>query len=119
MGYLTGDVAADATFGPGDLRAMFPRFTPEALRENRGLVDLLGRIGARAGATPAQVALAWLLAQKPWIVPIPWTRKPARLDENLAALAVRLTPEDLGEIDAVTSTIEVSGARGTGRERYV
>src|SRR5215217_9028225 len=88
MGYLTGDVAPDATFGPGDLRAMFPRFTPEALRANRGLVDLLRRVGARKGATPAQVALAWLLAQKPWIVPIPGTTRLDHLDEDLGALDV-------------------------------
>jgi aryl-alcohol dehydrogenase-like predicted oxidoreductase len=88
-----------------------PRFTPEARIANRVVIDLLARIGKQKGATPAQIALAWLLAQKPWIVPIPGSRKLERLDENIGALAVNLTPDDLREIDSAFSKITVQGAR--------
>jgi aryl-alcohol dehydrogenase-like predicted oxidoreductase len=88
-----------------------PRFTPEARKANQALVDLLGKIAERKKATPAQIALAWLLAQKPWIVPIPGTTKLHRLDENIGAVAVELTPDDLREIDSAASTIAVQGAR--------
>lgn len=101
------------------MRSWFPRFTPEARKANRPLVNLLSRLAAQKQATPAQIALAWLLAQQPWIVPIPGTRKVARLDENLAAASVELTPADLRDIDAATAAIEAHRARGTGRERYV
>ena len=106
-------------FGTSDVRSWFPRFTPEARRANQALVDLLVRIAERKKATPAQIALAWLLAQKPWIVPIPGTRKLERLDENLAAVAIELTSDDLREIDTATSKIMVHGVRGTGQDRYV
>jgi aryl-alcohol dehydrogenase-like predicted oxidoreductase len=94
-----------------DLRAVFPRFTPEARKANQAVVDLLNTIAKRKKATPAQIALAWLLAQKPWIVPIPGTRKLERLDENIGAAAVELTPADLSEIDGAASKIKVHGAR--------
>ena len=94
-----------------DIRSRLPRFTPEALKANRVVIDLLARIGEEKGATPAQIALAWLLAQKPWIVPIPGSRKLARLDENIGALAVELTPDDLREIESAISKITVQGDR--------
>ena len=94
-----------------DFRSTLPRFTPEALQANQALVDLLGQIGQRKKATPAQIALAWLLAQKPWMVPIPGTTKLSRLDENIGALAVHLTPDDLRDIEAAASKITVHGAR--------
>src|SRR5205085_2498491 len=93
-GFLTGKIGEDATFDSTDFRSNLPRFTPEALKANQALIDLFGRIGARKQATPAQIALAWLLAQKPWIVPIPGTTKLHRLDENLGAVSVELTPDD-------------------------
>jgi aryl-alcohol dehydrogenase-like predicted oxidoreductase len=110
-GFLTGAIGADATFSRSDLRSRIPRFEPNALKVNLALVDLLRSIAARKGATPAQVALAWLLARKPWIVPIPGTTKPARLDENLGASSVQLATSDLREIDDVTAAIKVQGAR--------
>jgi aryl-alcohol dehydrogenase-like predicted oxidoreductase len=110
-GFLTGAIGADATFSGSDLRSRIPRFEPNALKVNLALVDLLRSIAARKGATPAQVALAWLLARKPWIVPIPGTTKPARLDENLGASSVQLATSDLREIDDVTAAIKVQGAR--------
>ncbi len=110
-GFLTGKIDENTRFTPGDFRSGIPRFTPEARRANRAVVDLLGRIGARKGATPAQVALAWLLAQKPWIVPIPGTTKRARLTENLGAAALELTPNDLNDIDRAAAAIAVEGAR--------
>ena len=110
-GFLTGKIAEDAKFDGSDFRSTLPRFTPEALQANQALVDLLGGIAGRKRATPAQVALAWLLAQKPWIVPIPGTTRLHRLDENLGALAVELTPGDLCDIDAAASKITVQGAR--------
>jgi aryl-alcohol dehydrogenase-like predicted oxidoreductase len=106
-------------FDSSDVRSWFPRFTAEARKANQPLVNLLSGLAARKNATPAQIALAWLLAQRPWIVPIPGTRKPARLDENLGAAAIELTPDDLREIETATSEIEVQGARGTGNEQYV
>jgi aryl-alcohol dehydrogenase-like predicted oxidoreductase len=110
-GFLTGSMDASTTFAQGDFRNLLPRFTPEARTANRALVELLTRIGAGAGATPAQVALAWLLAQKPWIVPIPGTRKQERLEENLGAARLRLTAEDLAGIDRAAAAIPVQGAR--------
>jgi len=112
QGFLTGKVHATMTFdSSSDLRATFPRFTPEARKANFAVVDLLGKIAARKKATPAQIALAWLLAQKPWIVPIPGTRKLERLEENIAAANVELTSGDLREIDSSFSKITVQGAR--------
>jgi aryl-alcohol dehydrogenase-like predicted oxidoreductase len=110
-GFLTGKFDENTTFAPGDFRNLLPRFAPDARKANQALVDLLRRIGARKQASPAQVALAWLLAQKPWIVPIPGTRKRERLDENLGAAALHLTAEDLGDIDGAASAIAVQGAR--------
>jgi aryl-alcohol dehydrogenase-like predicted oxidoreductase len=110
-GFLTGKIDQAAEFASGDIRASIPRFSPEALKANQALIDLLGEIAGRKQATPAQIALAWLLAQKPWIVPIPGTRRIERLDENLGAAAVELTPDDLGEIGAALSRIEVQGDR--------
>src|SRR5437763_14583511 len=94
-GYLTGKIDENTTFASVDIRSRLPRYTPEARKANRAVIDLLARIGEQKGATPAQIALAWLLAQKPWIVPIPGSRKLERLDENIGALAVELTPDDL------------------------
>ncbi len=110
-GFLTGAIAKDATFAATDLRARLPRFTPDAMGKNEALVDLLRRIGAAKGATPAQIALAWLLAQKPWIVPIPGTTKLARLEENLGAAEIALSAADLAEIGAAAAAIPVEGAR--------
>ena len=110
-GYLTGKIDENTTFASVDVRSRLPRYTQEALKANRVVVDLLSRIGEQKGATPAQIALAWLLAQKPWIVPIPGSRKLERLDENLGALAVDLTPDDLREIDRAISKITVLGDR--------
>jgi aryl-alcohol dehydrogenase-like predicted oxidoreductase len=110
-GFLTGKINAATSFDSSDIRSTIPRFTPEARKANLALVDLLGRIAARKNATPAQVALAWLLAQKPWIVPIPGTRRVERLDENIGAAAVELAADDLGEIEHAAAQIEVHGAR--------
>jgi len=110
-GFLTGKITESTPFDSADVRNAIPRFTPEARKANQALVDLLGRIAARKNATPGQVALAWLLAQKPWIVPIPGTRRPERLEENVGAAAVELTAADLAEIDSAASAIEVHGAR--------
>ena len=110
-GYLTGKIDENTTFASVDIRSRLPRYTPEALKANRVVIDLLARIGEEKGATPAQIALAWLLAQKPWIVPIPGSRKLERLDENIGALAVELTPDDLREIESAISTITVQGDR--------
>ena len=118
QGFLTGAVSAASTFGSTDVRSRFPRFSPAARTANQPIVDLLGQIARRHGATPAQVALAWLLAQRPWIVPIPGTRKLERLEENLAAADVSLSPGDLQQLNEVAVTIPVHGARGTGRESY-
>lgn len=110
-GFLTGKIDAAVTFDRSDLRNALPRFTPEALKANQALVDLLREIAARKNATPAQLALAWLLAQKPWIVPIPGTTRLQRLDENLGALAVELSADELREIDESAAKIPVLGAR--------
>jgi aryl-alcohol dehydrogenase-like predicted oxidoreductase len=110
-GFLTGKMDAKTTFDSSDFRSRLPRFTPEALKVNQALIDLLGEIGERKNATLAQIALAWLFAQKPWIVPIPGTTKLDRLDENIGAVAVELTPDDLREIDGAASKITVQGAR--------
>ena len=110
-GYLTGKVDENTTFDSSDIRNRNPRFTPEAIRANRVVVDLLERIAAQKGATPAQIALAWLLAQKPWIVPIPGSRKLERLEENIGAAAVELTSDDLSEIEKAMSQITVIGDR--------
>ncbi|GFE56697.1 aldo/keto reductase [Geobacter sp. AOG1] len=110
-GFLTGKMNETTTFDSTDFRSSLPRFTPEALKANQALVDLLGRIAAEKKATPAQIALAWLLAQKPWIVPIPGTTKLNRLDENIGAVALELTNDDLREIDSAAAQIKVEGAR--------
>ena len=110
-GFLTGKIDENTKLDSTDFRSILPRFTPEAMRANRALVDLLGSIGERKKATPAQIALAWLLAQKPWIVPIPGTTKLARLEENIGAVSVDLTPDDLRDIDSAASKITVQGAR--------
>jgi aryl-alcohol dehydrogenase-like predicted oxidoreductase len=118
QGFLTAKVDPAMTFHTADVRSRFPRFTPDARKANQPIVDLLSDVAARKNATSAQVALAWLLAQKPWIVPIPGTRKLERLDENLKAVAIELTSDDLREINTATSKIKVHGPRGTGQERY-
>ena len=110
-GFLTGKIDENTTFDSSDFRNIVPRFTPEARKANQALVDLLRSIGERKNATPAQIALAWLLAQKPWIVPIPGTTKLHRLDENIGAVSVELTTDDLREIDSAAAKIEVQGAR--------
>ena len=110
-GFLTGKMNENTTFDSSDLRNTLPRFTPEARKANRALVDLLGEIAKRKNATPAQIALAWLLAQKPWIVPIPGTTKLKRLEENVGAVEIELTRDDLREIESAASQIEVQGAR--------
>jgi aryl-alcohol dehydrogenase-like predicted oxidoreductase len=110
-GFLTGTIDENTTFDNSDLRSRIPRFAPEARKANQVLIELLNRIGERKGATPAQIALAWLLAQKPWIVPIPGTTKLKRLEENLGAVAVELALDDLQEIESAASTIMVQGAR--------
>lgn len=110
-GFLTGEIDANATFDSSDFRSSLPRFAPEALKANQALIDLLGSIAQRKQATPAQIALAWLLAQKPWIVPIPGTTKLHRLEENTGAVSVELTPADLRDINDAASQIKVQGAR--------
>jgi Predicted oxidoreductases (related to aryl-alcohol dehydrogenases) len=110
-GFLTGKINENTTFDSSDFRNTLPRFTPEARKANQVLVDLLGKIGERKKATPAQIALAWLLAQKPWIVPIPGTTKLSRLEENIGAATVELTSDDLREIDGAASKVTVQGAR--------
>ena len=110
-GFLTGKIDEHTTFDAADFRNTLPRFTSEARRANQGLIDLLGTIAVRKDATPAQIALAWLLARKPWIVPIPGTTKLARLEENLAAASVSLTPDDLRDVDTAASRIAIEGAR--------
>src|SRR5256886_4333378 len=110
-GFLTGKMNENTTFDSSDLRSTLPRFTPEARKANQVLIDLLGEIAERKKATPAQIALAWLLAQKPWIVPIPGTTKLKRLEENIGAVEIELTPDDLREIETASSGIKVQGAR--------
>jgi aryl-alcohol dehydrogenase-like predicted oxidoreductase len=110
-GFLTGKINEDTKFDKSDFRNIVPRFTPDSRKANQALVDLLGKFAAQKKATPAQVALAWLLAQKPWIVPIPGTTKLARLEENVGAVAVELTPDDFREIASAASKITIQGAR--------
>jgi aryl-alcohol dehydrogenase-like predicted oxidoreductase len=110
-GFLTGAMNENTKLDSTDFRSTLPRFTPEAMKANQALVVLLGSIARRKKATPAQISLAWLLAQKPWIVPIPGTTKLHRLDENIGAVAVELTPDDLREIESAASKIKVEGAR--------
>jgi len=110
-GFLTGAISEDTKFDKNDFRNIVPRFTPENRKANQALVDVLGRFAKQKKATPAQVALAWLLAQKGWIVPIPGTTRLNRLEENLGALVIELTPDDLRQIDSATSKIAVQGAR--------
>ena len=111
QGFLTGAITRGMTFNdPNDLRKDFPRFTPDAMEANFKVVDFLKSLGSRKGITPSQIALAWILAQRPWIVPIPGGTKVEHLDENLAAADVSLTPDDLREIDAAFATIEIKGA---------
>ncbi len=119
-GFLTGTVDETTTFDPADFRNTVPRFSAENRRANQAVVDLVGRIAAKKNATPAQVALAWVLAQRSWIVPIPGTTKLHRLDENLASVSVELTPDELREIDIEASTISVQGARySEGAQRMI
>lgn len=110
-GFLTGKITQNTSFESTDFRSMLPRFTPEAIQANQALIELLTVIGQRKNATTAQIALAWVLAQRPWIVPIPGTTKLSRLEENLAAAAVTLTPDDLQDIDEAAAKITVHGAR--------
>ncbi len=110
-GFLTGKIDSSTTFADGDFRNNLPRFTPEARKANQAVVDLLAAIGKRKGATPGQIALAWLLAQKPWIVPIPGTTRLDRLEENIGAAAITLSADDLKEIDAAAAKITVEGGR--------
>ena len=110
-GFLTGKINENTTFDSSDFRTTLPRFTPEARKANQALIELLNSIAEQKKATPAQIALAWLLAQKPWIVPIPGTTKLHRLDENIGAVAIELTSDDLREIDSAASKITVQGAR--------
>jgi aryl-alcohol dehydrogenase-like predicted oxidoreductase len=110
-GFLTGRIDENTKFDNSDFRSIVPRFAPDALKANMALVDLVRQVATRKQTTPAQVALAWLLAQKPWIVPIPGTTKRHRLEENVGAVAVELTAADLQEIDAAASKIQLLGAR--------
>jgi aryl-alcohol dehydrogenase-like predicted oxidoreductase len=119
-GFLTGKIDENTTFDSADFRNTVPRFSPEARKANQALVDLIGKFAKQKGATPAQIALAWVLAQKPWIVPIPGTTKLHRLEENIGAVDVELTKDDLRELDRITSQIKVQGARyGEGSQRLV
>jgi aryl-alcohol dehydrogenase-like predicted oxidoreductase len=110
-GFLTGKISKNTTFDSSDIRSRNPRFTPGAIKANQGVVDLLAKLGGQKGATPAQIALAWLLAQKPWIVPIPGSRKIERLGENIGAVAVELSPDDLREIQSALAQITIQGDR--------
>ena len=110
-GFLTGKIGEDTKFDSSDFRSQIPRFAPEALKANQAFVDLLQKTAQRKNATPGQIALAWLLAQKPWIIPIPGTTKLARLEENIGAVAVELTPDDLRDIESAASKITIQGAR--------
>lgn len=118
QGFLTGTVSTDQTFASNDIRSRFPRFTPEAMAANLPIVELVNQIAAQKGVTPAQIALAWLLAQHPFIVPIPGTRRLHRLEENMGAADIVLTLDDLRAIDAEISKIAVHGARGSGHEHH-
>jgi aryl-alcohol dehydrogenase-like predicted oxidoreductase len=110
-GFLTGKISEDTKFDKSDFRNIVPRFAPEARKANQAVVDLLGKFAQQKKATPAQIALAWLLAQKPWIVPIPGTTKLHRLEENIGAVNVELSPEELRELETAASKIAVQGAR--------
>jgi aryl-alcohol dehydrogenase-like predicted oxidoreductase len=110
-GFLTGKISDDTQFDKTDFRNIVPRFTPENRKTNQALVDLIGKFAQQKKATPAQIALAWLLVQKPWIVPIPGTTKLHRLEENIGAAAVELTPEDLLQLETAASKVAVQGAR--------
>jgi aryl-alcohol dehydrogenase-like predicted oxidoreductase len=110
-GFLTGSVSASTEFAAGDVRASFPRFTPEARQANQAVVDLVRKTAEAKAATPAQVALAWLLARQPWIAPIPGTRRLERLDENLGAVGLVLTPDDIAELDEASASVQVQGER--------
>ena len=110
-GYLTGKIDEKTNFESNDFRSLLPRFTPEAIKANKAMVDLLHDIAKKKNATPAQIALAWLLARKPYIVPIPGTTKMARFEENLGALNIQLTPADLNEIESAAAKIKIEGAR--------
>jgi aryl-alcohol dehydrogenase-like predicted oxidoreductase len=118
QGFLTGTINPKTTFAESDVRSWFPRFTEEARQANQPIVDLVNEIAQAKDATPAQIALAWLLAQRPWIVPIPGTRKLHRLDENLGSAEIVLGEDELGQLDHISSRIAVHGARGTGNETY-
>lgn len=118
QGFLTGTVGATATFAEDDIRSRFPRFTPEALAANQPIVELVHQVAADTSATPAQVALAWLLSRGDHIVPIPGTRKLHRLQENLAAADLVLSADDLRRLDEATAGFSVAGARGSGHEHY-
>jgi len=118
QGFLTATIDSARTFDPSDVRSRFPRFAPDARKANQSIVNLLSQIATRKQVTPAQIALAWLLAQKPWIVPIPGTTKLSRLEENIGAAAITLSPDDLYEIETTFLQVEVQGARGTGQEQY-
>jgi aryl-alcohol dehydrogenase-like predicted oxidoreductase len=110
-GFLTGKIDEKASFGSNDFRSLLPRFAPDALKANQALIAVLEDIAKQKHATPAQIALAWLLAKKPWIVPIPGTTKLERLDENLGAAALKLTPDDLRDIENAAAEVAVQGAR--------
>jgi aryl-alcohol dehydrogenase-like predicted oxidoreductase len=110
-GFLTGNFNKDSKFGSSDFRSIVPRFTPEALEANQVLVDLLGKVAEQKNATKAQIALAWILAQKPWIVPIPSTTKLNRLEENIGSAGISLTPEDLRDISSALEKIKIVGDR--------
>ncbi len=116
QGFLTGTVNQSSQFPASDVRTWFPRFSSEARAANQPIVDTVREIAAAHDATPAQIALAWLLSQRPWIVPIPGTRRLARLEENAGAAAIELTAEQLDKLDAATAVVH--GARGTGQEAY-
>lgn len=119
QGFLTGTVKPDQSFAKNDVRSWFPRFSREAMQANQALVDVVAGMAIEKGATPAQIALAWLLAQDPWIVPIPGTTKLHRLDENIAAAEVELTDADLTRLTHAADSIPIQGGRGTGHERYL
>ncbi len=110
-GFLTGKIDDNSAFDANDIRSSIPRFTPEARKANQAMVDLVGTIAQRKNTTPARIALAWLLAQKPWIVPIPGTRRLERLDENIGAVDLELTPDDLRAIESAAAQITVQGDR--------
>ena len=119
QGFLTGKLDSKRVFDPRDIRSVFPRFTQENREANQPILDFLREIAKQKNATVAQIAIAWLLAQRPWIVPIPGTRKLERLDENLAAVEIQLSPAELREMDVACSSITVKGARADGKETYL